>query len=86
MAIGNSIKVRIITVCSVPKLSMADFDVLHDWQHGRVPHVLPDRPVPVREWPKVSAGPDRLRRLTSMWLSGLPTDSQLALRAFMLLA
>ena len=64
----------------------ASFDVMDEWRKGNVPHVVPDRPVPVREWPKVPAGPDRLRTLTSMWLSGLPTESQLALRAFMLLA
>ena len=65
--------------------SMAELDVMSDWKRGAVPHVQPQRPATRMNWPKVSAGPQRLRKLISMWLSGLPVETQAALRHFMLL-
>ena len=63
---------------------MANLNVLADWLAGKVPHVNPERPKAVREWPRVPAGPDRLAKLMNMWVGGLPLESRQALRSFML--
>ena len=42
-------------------------------------------PSPVREWPRIPAGPDRLQSLMDMWISELPHENQMALKAFLFL-
>lgn len=66
-----------------PMASADPVDVSRDWEAGLVPHIRPERPNPVREWPRVPAGPDRLQSLMDMWMSGLPHENQMALKAFL---
>ena len=65
--------------------NMADVNVMADWSAGLVPHVVPERPYPCKQWSKVPAGPDRLSLLMKMWVDGLPGESREALREFVLL-
>ena len=68
-----------------PMASVEPVDVSRDWDAGLVPHIRPERPSPVREWPRIPAGPDRLQSLMDMWISELPHENQMALKAFLFL-
>ena len=59
-----------------------EIDVMEAWRRGLVPHVQPEKPAMSRtiEWPRV-----RLQNLMSMWLAGLCSESQCALREFLFL-
>lgn len=62
---------------------MAEIDVLADWAAGKVEHIQPTRPTANRAWPVVSAGPQRLESLLTMWIDGLPNSMKMALHRFL---